>query len=91
MATEEVKQRGKAMVALTAWVVCWGLFTVCEVGSAERLLRETEPGYFVEKEMRLSFAVRLLHFFWQSGKSSYEHVWPVSLHLLHNCVELGKP
>ncbi|XP_058186210.1 sulfite exporter TauE/SafE family protein 3-like isoform X3 [Rhododendron vialii] len=73
---EEVNQRAKAIVASAAWVVCWGLFTVCDVGSAERLLRATEPGCLVEKEMGLGFAVRMLHFFWQSGKSSYEHVWP---------------
>ncbi|CAL5367263.1 unnamed protein product [Camellia sinensis] len=70
--TKELNQRAKAVATTAAWVVCWGLFTVIDVGSAERLLRATEPGYFVEKEMRHGFVVRLLHFFWQTGKSSYQ-------------------
>ncbi|KAI8028755.1 Sulfite exporter TauE/SafE family protein 3 [Camellia lanceoleosa] len=74
--TKELNQRAKAVATTAAWVVCWGLFTVIDVGSAERLLRATEPGYFVEKEMRHGFVVRLLHFFWQTGKSSYQPVWP---------------
>ncbi|GMP28311.1 hypothetical protein CsSME_00003912 [Camellia sinensis var. sinensis] len=74
--TKELNQRAKAVATTAAWVVCWGLFTVIDVGSAERLLRATEPGYFVEKEMRHGFVVRLLHFFWQTGKSTYQPVWP---------------
>ncbi|CAK9150747.1 unnamed protein product [Ilex paraguariensis] len=76
MARADVNQKAKAVAATVAWVVCWGLFTLSGFGSAERFLKATEPGYIVEKEMRLGFALRLLHFFWQSGKSSYEHVWP---------------
>lgn len=79
MARNEVNQRAKAIVATVAWVVCWGLFTVSGVGNAERLLKSTEPEYVVEKEMTQGFVVRLLHFLWQTGKSSYQPVWPVSL------------
>ncbi|XP_057492799.1 sulfite exporter TauE/SafE family protein 3-like [Actinidia eriantha] len=76
MGLNEVSQRAMAVAATAACLVCWGLFTVIGFGSAERLLRVTEPDYFVEKEMRHGFIVRLLHFFWQTGKSGYEHVWP---------------
>ncbi|GFZ18667.1 sulfite exporter TauE/SafE family protein [Actinidia rufa] len=65
-----------AVAATAACLVCWGFITVIGFGSAERLLRVTEPDYFVEKEMSYGFIVRLIHFFWQSGKSGYEHVWP---------------
>ena len=78
MGLNEVSQRAMAVAATVACLVCWGLFTVIGFGSAERLLRVTEPDYFVEKEMRHGFIVRLFHFFWQTGKSGYEHVWPVS-------------
>ncbi|XP_057482730.1 sulfite exporter TauE/SafE family protein 3-like [Actinidia eriantha] len=76
MGQNEVSQRAMAVAATAACLVCWGLFTVIGFGSAERLLRATEPDYFVEKEMRHGFIVRLIHFFWQNGKSGYEHVWP---------------
>ncbi|KAL3527094.1 hypothetical protein ACH5RR_011750 [Cinchona calisaya] len=71
-----INQRAKAIAAILAWVFCWILFTASDIGNAERLLKTTEPGHFVEKEMRQGFLVRLLHFFWQSGPSSYQHVWP---------------
>ncbi|XP_059640969.1 sulfite exporter TauE/SafE family protein 3-like [Cornus florida] len=76
MALLEMNPRAKAVAATAAWVVCWSIFTASDLGNAERLLRATEPGYVVEKEMRHGFFVRVIHFFWQSGKSSYEHVWP---------------
>ncbi|KAK3011627.1 hypothetical protein RJ639_011129 [Escallonia herrerae] len=76
MAGFEVKQRVKGLAAAAAWVICWSLFTMSGVGSAERLLKATEPGYIVEREMRQGFLVQVLHFFWQSGKSSYQPVWP---------------
>ncbi|GFY86377.1 sulfite exporter TauE/SafE family protein [Actinidia rufa] len=76
MDVNEVSQRAMAVGATAACVVCWGFVTVIGFGSAERLLRVTEPDYFVEKEMSYGFIVRLIHFFWQSGKSGYQHVWP---------------
>lgn len=75
----EMNQRIKALVLTASWVCCWILFTSSDIGSAERLIKAIEPGHIVEKEMRQGFLVRVLHFFWQSGKSSYQHVWPVSL------------
>ena len=73
-----INQRAKAIALTAAWFFCWILFTASDIGSAERLLKTVEPGHIVEKEMRQGFIVRLVHFLWQSGKSSYQHVWPVS-------------
>lgn len=75
-----VNQTAKALATTVAWVLCWGLFTVSGVGNAERILKATEPGYVVEKEMRQGFVVQVLHFLWQSGKSSYQPVWPVRIY-----------
>ncbi|CDP02034.1 unnamed protein product [Coffea canephora] len=71
-----INQRAKAIALTAAWFFCWILFTASDIGSAERLLKTVEPGHIVEKEMRQGFIVRLVHFLWQSGKSSYQHVWP---------------
>ncbi|KAI8020426.1 Sulfite exporter TauE/SafE family protein 3 [Camellia lanceoleosa] len=80
MASTKVNQKAKAVAAtVAAWVVCWCLFTVSDVGNAERLLKSStdhRPQYFSEEEMRSGFGLRLIHFFWQKAKSSYEHVWP---------------
>lgn len=53
---------------------------------AERQLKDKQPEIFVEKVEIQSFLPRIVHFFWQAGKSSYEHVWPVSFSL---CLELS--
>ncbi|GMP31753.1 hypothetical protein CsSME_00005834 [Camellia sinensis var. sinensis] len=80
MASTKVNQRAKAVAAtVAAWVVCWCLFTVSDEGNAERLLKSStdhRPQHFSEEEMRSGFGLRLIHFFWQNAKSSYEHVWP---------------
>ncbi|XP_028051384.1 sulfite exporter TauE/SafE family protein 3-like isoform X4 [Camellia sinensis] len=80
MASTKMNQRAKAVAAtVAAWVVCWCLFTVSDVGNAERLLKSStdhRPQHFSEEEMRSGFGLRLIHFFWQNAKSSYEHVWP---------------
>ncbi|XP_016432592.1 sulfite exporter TauE/SafE family protein 3 [Nicotiana tabacum] len=75
MTNDELKQRMKAFSITAVWIICWGLFTISDVGNAERLLKTEEPTYVVEKEMRQGFALRLLRLMW-NGKSSYEHVWP---------------
>lgn len=82
MANEEVKQRVKALLITAVWIICWGLFTISDVGNAERLLKTEEPTYVVEKEMRQGFALRLLRLMW-NGKSSYEHVWPVRVYYIY--------
>ncbi|XP_059293227.1 sulfite exporter TauE/SafE family protein 3-like [Lycium ferocissimum] len=78
MASEELKHRLKAFLLTAVWILCWGLFTISDVSSAERLLKDKEPTYInVENnEMKpQGFALKLVHFLW-NGRSSYEHVWP---------------
>jgi len=48
------------------------------MASAERLLKDKEPEASAEKEMSPGYLVKVLHFLFQGGKSSYEPVWPVS-------------
>lgn len=79
MAKIELQQRLKSVIVTAAFVFCWALFE-SYMGDAERLLPNTQ---IIEKESKEGFSAKLLHFFWQSGKSSYEHVWPVSNKFLH--------
>ncbi|XP_047322139.1 sulfite exporter TauE/SafE family protein 3-like [Impatiens glandulifera] len=75
MALGEFNHRAK-------WIASWMilgclLFAVSEVRSADRLLRSNNTYNNVkENETGEGFAMKLLHFFWQSGKSSYQPVWP---------------
>lgn len=78
MAKIELQQRLKSVIVTAAFVFCWALFE-SYMGDAERLLPNTQ---IIEKESKEGFSAKLLHFFWQSGKSSYEHVWPVSNKLI---------
>lgn len=43
------------------------------------------PDSVVEKDQTQSVLVRVIDFMWQSDKSSYEHVWPVSLSNISAC------
>lgn len=85
MAKIELQQRLKSITVTAALVFCWALFA-SYMSSAERLLPKTQPAaagaQIIEKETNEGFSAKLLHFFWQSGKSSYEHVWPVSNKLI---------
>lgn len=50
--------------------------------AGERPLIEKEPELVVDREMgRQGVLGRVISFFWQSGKSSYEPVWPVSVRI----------
>lgn len=80
MAKIELQQRLKSVIVTAAFVFCWALFE-SYMGDAERLLPNTQI-IEKEKESKEGFSSKLLHFFWQSGKSSYEHVWPVSNKLI---------
>ncbi|TXG59617.1 hypothetical protein EZV62_014190 [Acer yangbiense] len=77
MAQTWINQRALAAVA---WMVFMCLVMMGEQGSSERLLKNKNPQVFPEEsdhDMRQQgFLVRVAHFFWQSGKSSYEPVWP---------------
>lgn len=53
------------------------------VSCAERDLKDKEPENFVTATEVRGLLHKMVHFLWQSGKSAYEHVWPVSF-LLSN-------
>ncbi|RVW22664.1 Sulfite exporter TauE/SafE family protein 3 [Vitis vinifera] len=79
MARLGVNQRAVAAVAATsALVVCLGLVMMSGVGNAERLLKaDDRPAeHLVNKNKEPGFLSKVVHFLWQSGKSSYQHVWP---------------
>ncbi|KAJ4967168.1 hypothetical protein NE237_019017 [Protea cynaroides] len=61
-----------------AWGMCLGLLMMIQLGGAERLLRAIDQQSSVRKEIEeeAGFLVRCVNFLWQSGKSSYQHVWP---------------
>ncbi|XP_043709851.1 sulfite exporter TauE/SafE family protein 3-like isoform X2 [Telopea speciosissima] len=76
MASVEVKRRNAV-----AWVVCLGLVMMSQVGGAERLPRAIAQQSSVhkkvaEEEEEEGFMIQMVNFLWQSGKSSYHHVWP---------------
>lgn len=79
MARLGVNQRAvAAVVATSALVVCLGLVMMSGVGNAERLLKaDDRPAeHLVNKNKEPGFLSKVVHFLWQSGKSSYQHVWP---------------
>jgi hypothetical protein len=81
MAQTHAKHRALAIsTAAAAWFLFWSLVVMSSVCSAERNLRDKQTENF-EKEVKEGFLLRTVHFLWQSGKSSYEHVWPVSFQL----------
>jgi hypothetical protein len=81
MAQTHVNHRALAIsTAAAAWFLFWSLVMMSSVGSAERVLKDKATENF-EKEVSHGFLPRMVHFLWQSGKSSYEHVWPVSFQL----------
>jgi Na+/melibiose symporter-like transporter len=76
MATE-VKHRPSSVTAATWLTLCILLTMICNVCLAERVLKEKESKNHVEKETK-GFLRAMVDFLWESGKSSYEPVWPVS-------------
>lgn len=79
MAQYRMNQR--AIAAAAAWVACYGIIVMIDLASGERPLMTIEPENLNEKDTRQGFMVRLVHFFWQSGRSAYDHIWPVSFFL----------
>ncbi|KAK2372865.1 hypothetical protein P8452_46084 [Trifolium repens] len=74
MATE-VKHRPSSVTAATWLTLCILLTMICNVCLAERVLKEKESRIHVEKETK-GFLRAMVDFLWESGKSSYEPVWP---------------
>ena len=84
MARTEAKRKAvsvSAAAVLLVWMV-FCLLVISDVVSAERVLKDKKPENFVhQEEMQQGFFMRVAHFLWQSGKSSYQHVWPVSIYI----------
>lgn len=51
---------------------------IYNVSSAKRVLEEPKSESFVLKQKQ-GGVIGVFDFFWKSGESSYERVWPVSL------------
>lgn len=71
----QIKVNQKALANATRLVIL-GLLMMTNLGTAERLLKYKNPPNYVEEETRQGFLDRVSNFLWQSGKSSYEPVWP---------------
>ncbi|XP_030975355.1 sulfite exporter TauE/SafE family protein 3-like [Quercus lobata] len=77
MAQTQLNHRALAVsTTAAAWFLFWCLVMLSNLCFAERQLKDKQPEIFVEKVEIQSFLPRIVHFFWQAGKSSYEHVWP---------------
>ncbi|XP_057975242.1 sulfite exporter TauE/SafE family protein 3-like isoform X2 [Malania oleifera] len=77
MARVAMSQRAVAAVATAVAWLCLCLVVMSDVGSAERVLKATDPEKLVDqKEMNRGFMVKVVNFLWQNGKSSYQPVWP---------------
>lgn len=64
-------------MATATWLALCILVIICNVSLADRVLKEKESGNFAEEESQ-GVLKGMINFLWQSGKSSYEPVWPVS-------------
>ncbi|XP_031255001.1 sulfite exporter TauE/SafE family protein 3-like [Pistacia vera] len=77
MAQTRMNRRALAAAA-AAGMVFLGLVMTEQMVGAERLLKDKDPDqvFADQREMRPALLLRVVHFFWQGGKSSYEPVWP---------------
>lgn len=66
-------------LAIAAFAVFLVMVMMSHISNAERVLKDKHGEVHVNKESTQTFIVRVAHFLWQGGKSSYEHVWPVSV------------
>ncbi|XVF59608.1 hypothetical protein PTKIN_Ptkin07bG0289500 [Pterospermum kingtungense] len=73
MARAQVNQRSLAIIGIVFLV----LVMICNVGVAERLLKDKRNQEFPKDNKETQgFLARVSLFLWQVGKSSYEPVWP---------------
>lgn len=66
------------MATARTWLILCIITMLFNVSLAERVLKEKETVNHVEKQTK-GFLKAMVDFLWESGKSSYEPVWPVSL------------
>ncbi|XP_015890188.2 sulfite exporter TauE/SafE family protein 3 isoform X1 [Ziziphus jujuba] len=78
--TDKVNPKTFSILTLVAaaaiWLVFAGFVMMSDVASAERVLKDKQPENVVDEEVKEGFFIRVIHFFWQGGKSAYQHVWP---------------
>nr|AFK35007.1 unknown [Medicago truncatula] len=67
MALEVKKMAISRELSTIIWLVSWSLIMIYHVSLAERVLEDEKPEIVVMKKTS---------FFWYSGESSYERVWP---------------
>ena len=74
----------KSCAGLVIWMIFTCLVLMSNVVNAERLLKDKEQEKFVPDhvEKQEGMFLRVFHFLWQGGKSSYQPVWPVSMIIL---------
>uniref|UniRef100_A0A7N0UC42 Sulfite exporter TauE/SafE family protein n=1 Tax=Kalanchoe fedtschenkoi TaxID=63787 RepID=A0A7N0UC42_KALFE len=62
--------------AVAAGSLCC-LLVIAGLSSAERLLKEVKPENVTDEDTgNPGLVTRVIHFLWESGKSTYAHVWP---------------
>ncbi|KAB5547658.1 hypothetical protein DKX38_011064 [Salix brachista] len=76
MARIMVNQRALASTAVLTCLILLVQVLMTNMASAERLLKDKEAETLVQKEMSPGYIVKMFHFLFQGGKSSYEPVWP---------------
>jgi len=75
----ELKHKLSSVAAATAtWLILCILTIICNVSLAERVLKEKESEKIAEEETQGVLRV-MIDFLWESGRSSYEPFWPVSI------------
>lgn len=75
MARNEVHPKATA-AKVAAWALFLGVLMLSHLSRAERPLKAKEVEIAVDEDIREGFVAKMLNFLWQSGKSSYQHVWP---------------
>ncbi|KAJ4843829.1 hypothetical protein Tsubulata_038913 [Turnera subulata] len=70
------RRASPALALAAACLILLGLVMLSNLAGAERVLKDEKAETPIKKEMRPGFMERVAHFLWQSGKSSYEPVWP---------------
>lgn len=80
MATRGAVRRGLRSAA----VVALSFLLASALASAERhLLMDSSES----EETVSDYLLKVVNFLWQPDKSTYEHVWPVSLHTTNHSVD----
>lgn len=79
----DINRRAVAVSAFTLMALVLVLITMSDVAAAERPLMGKEPELTMDQKKMDGQGLpgRVISLFWQSGKSSYKPVWPVSVQI----------